>query len=247
MAGVLNVFRSRSSLLLEAAQNGEVAAIDQLLTRGANVNVQDHNGWALLHHAAAKGCPQAVEALIAHGAQVDICDAEGLRPLHLAAGAGHGDVVRLLIAHGADLNAKRNRIFWDCTPLTYAAEMGQADIVLLLLCLGAKPVAEARNTGLVDDTSKNELITARDADGATVLHKAARNGDAFMARLLVANGADVHAKDAGGRTPLIPALQSGHLDAAKLLFPRSGFPDPSAFADDHFPERRKIWIDNCIS
>ncbi|MUV14017.1 DUF6438 domain-containing protein [Noviluteimonas gilva] len=49
-------------------------------------------------------------------------------------------------------------------------------------------------------------LHASDADGKTLLHIAARDGDLAMTRWLLANGADPSAKEADGDTPLDEAL-----------------------------------------
>ncbi|MDX1711879.1 MAG: ankyrin repeat domain-containing protein, partial [Rhodovibrionaceae bacterium] len=54
-------------------------------------------------------------------------------------------------------------------------------------------------------------------DGATALHVAVHTGRLDMARLLIAHGADVHARAAGGTTALHMAARGGHVGALELL------------------------------
>ncbi len=49
------------------------------------------------------------------------------------------------------------------------------------------------------------VVSARDANGATPLHRAVAAARVEMAELLLANGADLEAKDGEGRTPLLRA------------------------------------------
>ena len=51
----------------------------------------------------------------------------------------------------------------------------------------------------------------------TPLHAAAYNGYKDVAELLLANKADVNAKDSDGMTPLHMAASNGHKDVAELL------------------------------
>jgi ankyrin repeat protein len=56
------------------------------------------------------------------------------------------------------------------------------------------------------------------------LHRAAERGDPAMVRLLVENGADPCAVDAGGQTPLDRARAVGKSEAAELLSALSARP-----------------------
>jgi len=58
---------------------------------------------------------------------------------------------------------------------------------------------------------------AKWAFGMTALHMAGSFGRKSVAELLVANKADVNAKDENGKTPLHLAVANGHADVGKLL------------------------------
>jgi ankyrin repeat protein len=62
--------------------------------------------------------------------------------------------------------------------------------------------------------AKGADISARDNQGNTLLHKAARNDWMNLAQLLLAKGADVNAKNNEGKTPL---REAGTGDVAELL------------------------------
>jgi len=49
------------------------------------------------------------------------------------------------------------------------------------------------------------------------IHDAALTGDVELMEMLIANGADVDARDVHGYTPLILAIQEGYTDIAKTL------------------------------
>jgi ankyrin repeat protein len=61
-------------------------------------------------------------------------------------------------------------------------------------------------------------VTARDNDGQTPLHFAARGGWVDVAGILIDKGADVNAKDKAGRTPL--ALLEAKKDSRMIEFLR---------------------------
>ena len=62
-------------------------------------------------------------------------------------------------------------------------------------------------------------------DGRTPLHRAVLNKSLVVAELLLANGAEVDAKDTDGRTPLHEAAKYGYLPVAKLLLANGADPN----------------------
>lgn len=67
------------------------------------------------------------------------------------------------------------------------------------------------------------LATVRDKEfGATALHWAALRGQAAVAGLLIASGADLTARNGAGETPQEVARRSKHPEIADVLAPRAG-------------------------
>ncbi len=102
----------------EAAEAGNIEAVNQHLEVGADVNARENNKWTPLHYAAYYGHKAAVELLIAKGADVNAKSDDGWTSLHDATSIGHNEIVELLIAKGADVNAKNN---YGNTPLDLAS------------------------------------------------------------------------------------------------------------------------------
>jgi cytohesin len=163
----------------DAAKAGNIEAVKQHLTTGADVNAKGKYGRTPLHYAATK---EITELLTANGADVNANSLGGLTPLHLAAEYGHKETSESLIAKGADVNAKDDGGAGG-TPLHQAAFHGQLEIVKLL-------------------TAKGADVNARNSIGGTPLHYTALRGRKEIAELLIAKGADVNAKDEEGETPL---------------------------------------------
>jgi len=88
------------TLLMMAALRGRLAAMRQLIARGARV---DKEGWTPLHYAASGSEPRAVELLLDQGAAIDARAPNGNTPLMMAAGYGSIDAADLLARRGADV------------------------------------------------------------------------------------------------------------------------------------------------
>lgn len=204
-----NRLRRRGSALdralFEAAEDGELSDIEELLRAGANVNaVIDGDGTPLMG-AANDGHLEAVRLLLDRGANPNIpVDGDG-NALIVAASEGHFEIVRLLLDRGADPNAA---VLGDGNPLIAAASEGHADIVSLLLDRGA-------NIDQVVPGDENALI------------QASGEGHLDVVRLLVNRRADVNVRvwiepnpwlpNGEWRTALSEARREGHQAIAQFL------------------------------
>ncbi|KAL6407045.1 hypothetical protein AUP68_09866 [Ilyonectria robusta] len=175
-----------------AARSGNEDIVRLLLTvPGADKNAKDIAGETPLHYAVRGGHERIVRLLVTEfGADKNAKDIIGRTPLHFAAGEGYEDVVRLLVTEfGADKNV--NNSFGE-TPLHYAAWGNDESIVRLLVA------------GLGAD------IDAKDNDGCTPLHFAAIWDHKGIVSLLIELGADTHAENVLGKTPLDFAIKRGY-------------------------------------
>ena len=105
------VYGGINSKLLKAATAGEVAKVERLLTKGADVNARDQDGRTALMMAALGGHTETVKALMAAAVQ------------------GHTEIVEVLIDAGADVNAKDQD---GATALMLAKSKGHTEIVEIL-------------------------------------------------------------------------------------------------------------------
>lgn len=122
--------------LFEAADEGDVAAIEASIEAGASVNAGDpftHN-FTPLHFMAAKEHLDACRRLLALGADVNAVTTNLETPLHVAALSGSVPVCACLVEFGADLGA-RDR--WHKTPYTVAKESGLDNVSEYLRSVGA--------------------------------------------------------------------------------------------------------------
>ena len=100
-----------ATLLIQAAEIGNLELVKMLIEAGADVNATDPQGWtalmkALYNHDLDRGFPEIVSALIDAGADIEIQIGYGIRPLMLAAGYGEAGVVDVLLKAGVDIRAK---------------------------------------------------------------------------------------------------------------------------------------------
>lgn len=79
--------------LIEAASDGSLERVANILSLGANVNVRDKWGWSALSMAAYGGHEKIAKLLLACGAETDTPDVDGDTPLDLATNRGYADVV----------------------------------------------------------------------------------------------------------------------------------------------------------
>ena len=83
-----------------AANNGNNALVEALLSWGAEVNPQGYNGYAPLHAACQEGHLLCVLTLLKAGASLTLPNYKGLLPIHYAAKNNRVKVVMTLLKHG---------------------------------------------------------------------------------------------------------------------------------------------------
>ncbi len=109
-----------------AAREGQVAAVQYLLDRGANVDARETTRlrWAALQHAVYKGHLPVVQLLVEGGANVHALKECALR---LAARRGDLVMIKYLIDHGANVHAQEE------AALCWAAYEGHLPVVRYLV------------------------------------------------------------------------------------------------------------------
>lgn len=100
----VNATFQKTSVLQEAAKNGDEEMVRMLLDKGAVINARNMTGRSALHLAAQAGLVGVVRVLVESGASVDSQDRYGWSPLHLAVKHKKVEVVELLRNVGANMN-----------------------------------------------------------------------------------------------------------------------------------------------
>ncbi len=206
---------------------------DQMLAQGATP----------LLRAARGGDDKFVALLLEHKALVDLPTKEGITPLMAAAGVDYGARVTrgrnrtdegvlatmdLLVKAGANVNA---RSLVDRAAGGGRGGGGRGGGGAPPAGAGGPPAAAARGTGGPDDSASariaqtfrrgSQMPSANAVPNQTALHGAAEHGFDKFIEFLVANGADLTAKDASGRTPLEAARGAGGIRGGADAYPKT--------------------------
>jgi ankyrin repeat protein len=114
--------RNGDTALMTAAYKADIAAVQALLDRKAEVN---RPGWTALHYAAAVGANDIVQLLLDRYAYIDAESPNKTTPIMMAARGGHILTVKLLLDAGADVMLKNDV---GMTAIDLAKKFDHADI-----------------------------------------------------------------------------------------------------------------------
>ena len=200
----------RTPLHIAAAESANPDMAARLIELGADLDAEwNITGWTPLHSAAGGNTnPDMITRLARLGADLEARDNEGRTPLHLAADRNtNPEVAARLIELGADLEAGDNR---GRTPLDLARSQENDGVAGVL-------EAAARAERQAKEIRPAPHMAARDEDGMTPLHEAAKVGDTARIAELVGQGADLNAGDEKRRTPLHHAAGTDNLKIIRTL------------------------------
>jgi quinoprotein dehydrogenase-associated probable ABC transporter substrate-binding protein len=178
-----------------------------LISKGADVNKVDNQGWTPLQSAARQRRDDMIKLLIELGADVDLGDPS---PLVAAVMRDHVPSIKALLEHGADLERPGQAGF---RPLPLAIAEDKYEAAKALLEAGADV-----NTTAGDDDLTPLMITAAQtspAEGAMFLPGSTRPTD--IARQLLDRGADVNAQSKSGVTALMIAATHNNAPMIGML------------------------------
>ncbi|XP_067337281.1 kinase D-interacting substrate of 220 kDa B isoform X10 [Channa argus] len=186
--------------LMLAAEQGSLEIVQELIRRGANVNLDDVDCWSALISAAKEGHLEVVRELLENSAYIEHRDMGGWTALTWACYKGRVEVAKVLLEQGANPNTTGQQ--YSVYPIIWAAGRGHSEIVKLLLEQGAK-------------------VNCSDKYGTTPLIWAARKGHFDCVMHLLESGADVDQEGANSMTALIVAVKGGYTEVVKELLKRN--------------------------
>jgi ankyrin repeat protein len=234
-----------------AAAAGDTAALDLLLTYGADPNQPWASDGAAALYAILQWATTPVGAnwLLEHGADPDPVFAEnGEAPIHLVARRWDLPLAQALIARGADPTRKR---IDGRTPYALAELHGNRAVADWLLRRGAAgellPIdrlVSACSRG--DRATAAQMLAAEPALRAEIgnehyasLYRAAEQGNSAAIEALLAVGFDPNRGDEEiGKTALHCAAMAGRADAVRVLLDHGASPD---IRDREFHAQPLIW------
>lgn len=190
--------------------------VQLLLDLGADVNQRNKNGKSPLDEAAFRGNVDVIKLLLEHGVDINARSEYGSTALHNAASRGEAEAAKLLIENGAKVDYKARN---GDTPLCRAIRSGQLKVAEILLTNGADVHVRISGHTLLHEAAsqpkpwKRPRWTLMPIPGGEV----EPNDPAGLVGLLIANGADVNAKNGELKTPLHEAVTDGTLEVAELL------------------------------
>ncbi|CAM4693921.1 unnamed protein product [Leuciscus chuanchicus] len=186
--------------LMLASEQGSLEIVQELIRRGANVNLDDVDCWSALISAAKEGHVEVVKELLENSAYIEHRDSGGWTALTWASYKNRVEVAKILLDTGA--NPITTGLQYSVYPIIWAAGRGHSEIVKLLLEHGAK-------------------VNCSDKYGTTPLIWAARKGHYDCVMHLLENGADVDQEGANSMTALIVAVKGGYTEVVKELLKRN--------------------------
>ena len=192
---------ARYTGLHAAAQQGDMAALQQALATRADVNARDAHGRTPMHVATFAKQRDAIRALALAGAELGALESDRYDAVTIAAVADDEDTLRLLLELGASARLTTSR--YDGTALIAAAHLGHDGVVRQLIRAGA-PLDHVNNlhwTALIE---------------SIVLGNGGARHVATL-RALVEAGANTGLTDREGRTPLALAQARGYVEMVRLL------------------------------
>ncbi|MBK4735520.1 ankyrin repeat domain-containing protein [Noviherbaspirillum pedocola] len=181
--------QSPDERLVAAAHAGDLPAVQQAVTDGANIDAKvvtdrfrgEEFQSTALHLAVLYAHEAAAVYLLEKGADANAVDSAGRAPLHLATIARQTNFVRMLLNAGADVNLKDAKGY---SPLHSISSVGNStEIIDLLLERGAD-------------------VNAADNGGVTPIFDAVYNAQPVLVKKLLEHGAMFNAFDNNGEQPI---------------------------------------------
>lgn len=241
--GLFGGDKKRVAEMIAAARSGDTEKIEQLLSKGADINAAEpESGDTPLLAAVDKSQWAVAELLLKHHPGLSLQDKNGNSALYLAVSQGDAalPMVNLLLEAGAspDLGPTEGDNA-GATPLHIACATGANGCLESLLHHGASSTkqlpsgASPMHTATIKGDQKTiELLSNGGGDvnalgneKRTPLHNCGITGNAKVAAALIRLGAEVDPKDNEACTPLMRAVMKDHAAVAKVLLDNGADPN----------------------
>lgn len=216
------------AMLLQAAEEGNLAAVKKWLGKGADINAPDSSNNTPLHLAVRGGHEEVVEYLISKEADLTITNSLGRNPLTVALREHKNDkIVLALIEAGAPLDKTDMH---GSTAAYYAAQDNRAVVMTALTERNADlTIATKGETPLIHATKLQHVDVVRtmiehetaldhqDNSGMTALMHAAANNNMLLAGSFIAKKANLMLYNTDKKRASEIARERGHDAMAALI------------------------------
>ena len=217
-------------MLEHAAKAGQVAIVQNLVFRKQSFRINRDLALAVAIGASAEIYeaiwsvqPDIIHTVLGHTGD----------PITMAVAANNVPVLSFLLAKGADPNAGRYLSRWS--PITLAAIRSSVEVTQLLISFGARipgtnAIQYAAGGGRLDllrclldngadvnDTPDYHHIPKLFDHLETALHSAVRSKNLAVVNFLLEHGANPELQDSEGKTVLMRAEESQHLEVIQSL------------------------------
>ncbi len=142
------------TVLMLAAEAGQLEAIKYLLTRKPDLTQTDPEGNTALLLALTKDKSAAALLLIAAGSDVNAHNSSYTYPIHWAAHNGDLDAARAMVEKGADLNVRNKKD--ELTPAYYAVASDRGAVLEFLIASGARTDMPGKDDKTPADLAKEK-------------------------------------------------------------------------------------------
>ncbi|XP_017121631.1 protein TANC2 isoform X2 [Drosophila elegans] len=195
--------------LTAAARHGCVDVVAILLSRGAQIDARNRQGYSALWLAVKEGHWSVVEHLLQRGALLDEPLGQTRKtPLMIAAEEGHLELVDLLLARGAAREAQDHEGF---TALSWACLRGHLAAARTLIEHGCNRHHEDHN-------------------GRTALDLAAYQGAASLVLYILEQGGNLEHIDVHGMRPLDRAIACRNIQAVQVFLRKGAKLGPTTWS-----------------
>ncbi|KAL3859268.1 hypothetical protein ACJMK2_009495 [Sinanodonta woodiana] len=191
---------------------------------GANINYNPLGEMPLLHEFISMDNLDLFRLVLNNEININCVDSDGRNPLYLAVEEEKSEFVRELLSKNIDLEYMGPD---GLKAIHLASREGRADIVTQIIkCNGAMADARDKNFRVPLHYAKNVIVAeslihyganvnAKDVDGNTPFHWAAKTGNVDLLEFLYQNGGDWASENNESRIPLFLASDNGRDLAVK--------------------------------
>ena len=230
-----------NTCIMVACWNGHLGTFGLLRTSGANMDVQDNQGFSMIHCATAANNLMLLHELlpVPNMTAVNAKTSEGITPLMLACEKNHPDVVLFLLQRGAAVDERSDKgltaahfcaLSNDIASLQhlidYKADLSKStergSTALMLAC--AKGYVTIV-TALLRNTSKSKLKS----ELSSALKLRGFTGQQSCLGLLstASRGMDINVANENGETCLMMACEKGSVEIVRILLDEGADPNVS--------------------